>query len=317
MFPTLRGDVICAFGQLVQDVLVEGPDALTALADDSDFEVARVDERFGGTAPFVLYTVASLGSRARFIGHSGADVVAQSFVEQLRCSGVEMLGVSRGNGARAVGVRRPHGKNIWFYDRGGAEVITESDIDEQWLDDCAVLHLLVHNLYNSGTRGAFWKLVHLAHEHEVPITFDLAARSYLSEYGVDRLRGDLRQIRPAVLMCGQAESSVMSVHAHYPENVGMIVNHNGRYPTRLFTPDGNFWMTDPPEVDPEAIVDDVGAGAVFSGAFLAGWVGGRPVEKCIELANKVASESIQHAGVTPVFDLDRSEQFGLVDQTSG
>jgi sugar/nucleoside kinase (ribokinase family) len=138
-------------------------------------------------------------------------------------------------------------------------------------------------------------MVEIAQASQLPISLDVSAVNALGEYGVNRYREALKKICPAVLMANGPEGEALGFAEKYPDGVAVVVHHRGPDPTRVFMTTGDFWEVPVPYCD--NVVDTVGAGDVFAGGFLVGWVQGRSLRGCIEIAHDVAVKSVQQYGV--------------------
>lgn len=292
MFPSpARGTKICAFGELIQDQLCVTDDAL-ALNGQVD---GLLSYHRGGCAPNVLATVAALGAPARFLGHFGADAVSTNLAENLQHAGVRMFGIRRGRGASSLCVQTPDGGTLLVFDPADSRSMRPADIRRWWLKDAAVLHLNSHHLYAEETVDAFWRLVAIAQDMHVPISLDVSAANGVTRYGVDKYREDLRRIRPAVLMANAYEAEALSLHQEYPEGADVVITHQGPGPTLVSMNSTDSWEVPVPPCDD--VVDTVGAGDVFAGGFLVGWLQGRSLRASVELGHEVAVQSVQQYGV--------------------
>ncbi len=289
--PPARGSVICAFGELIQDQVVVLDDALPPEGQvDGQFSLHR-----GGCAPNVLATVASLSVPTRFLGHFGADSVSSSLADQLQRAGVRIFGVRRGRGATSLCIKLPGGETSLVFDPADSRSVTPADVRRWWLKDAAVLHLNSHHLFAEETAPAFWKLVELAHESNVPISLDASSANRLQAFGAARYREAVLRIRPAVFMANGPEGDVLGLDRHHLEGASVVIHHRGARPTVVSMGEGESWDVPVPECDD--VVDTVAAGDVFAGGFLVGWLQGRSLRGAVELGHQVAVESVRNFGV--------------------
>ncbi len=292
MFPSPAGGTkICAFGELIQDQLCVTDEAL---ASNGQVEGSLSYHR-GGCAPNVLATAAALGAPARFLGHFGADAVSTNLAEQLQRTGVRMFGIRRGRGASSLCMQTPDGTTLLVFDPADSRSMRPADIRRWWMKDAAVLHLNSHHLYADETADAFWHLVDIAHDLQVPISLDVSAANGMHNFGLSRYRDAIRRVRPAVLMANAIEADALELERVYPEGADVVINHRGPDPTRVAMAGSDTWEVPVPECDD--VVDTVGAGDVFAGGFLVGWIQGRSLRASVELGHEVAVQSIQQYGV--------------------
>lgn len=295
--PTGAGSVICAYGEIMQDQVA----VLTQDLLENGLVEAEVRVRRGGCAPNALAVIAALGVRSRFLGHEGADAVSANIVEELQRGGVRVFGTRRGRGASTLCIELPSGAITMIFDPGDSRTVLPTDVRSWWLKDAAVLHLNSYHLYQEESAPAFWAMVDLAQELKVPISLDVSLYSRLARFGLQAYREALLRIRPAVLFANESEGDLLELDTRYPDGASVVVNHRGPNPTRVYLDGSSSWEVDVPEVD--RVVDTVGAGDVFAGGFLVGWMQNRSLRGCVELGHEVATKSVQSADVAiPVGD---------------
>ena len=137
------GGVLCALGDLVDDVVVW----LGAPIGRGTDTPARVFHRRGGSAANVAAFAAGVGRPARFVGQVGDDLAGRRLVAELEAAGVEAC-VARQPGGRTgtvVVLVHPGGESDDAR-RPGRGAIELDAVPAAWLAGVEALHLTAYSL---------------------------------------------------------------------------------------------------------------------------------------------------------------------------
>lgn len=250
---------------------------------------------FGGPAATAAVALARLGIPVAFLGTVGADAAGRLVVEAFEREGVDVSGIRTSADPTAT-------SSIWvdaatgdrriaaFYRRSGIDELTADDVDvcrsAEWI-----------HLDNPGFRIA-------------PAVRDAGIRTPISVDGGNPIANlDLRLVdlyapteaRLAVTHPGRVEDAIRAILEAGPRIVVVTRGARGSVGAgRGFTdavgPVGTGVPADPLEIVEEPgfavdVVSTLGAGDVFHGALLAGFVRGLGLRDAMRLANAVAALS--------------------------
>jgi sugar/nucleoside kinase (ribokinase family) len=266
-------EAICTLGDLLLDVVVKLSRPL-AEGDDTHGETRAGG---GGQAANVAAWAAALGAPARFIGKRGADGAGELVEADLLRRAVDVLGPPpTGRNGVVVSLVDLDGSRTMVSDRGVAPELAPEEIQPEWFEGAAWLHLSGYSLMGEPIGSAAERAVELAREAGARISVDLSSVNLIREFGRDTLAERLRRIRPDVVFGNEAE------HAELPVECELHVVKRG---PRGATIDGR----DLPPV-PGDVLDTTGAGD----ALAAGYLVGGP-----DLAMEAAARCVAQLGTMP------------------
>lgn len=284
-----------------------------------------------GGGPFnAARTIARLGQPTRFLGRFSADPFGQVLTEKLLRDQVDLALPDRVAEPTALAIVAISGHGIpqyWFHLAGTAGfMLDEPTAGRELQADVAALHI--------GSLGLVVEPMAAALEHLVRnlprsalLLLDPNWRAQATP-DADAFRGRLRRILPRtdILKTSTEDLAFLAPGSGVPEaartmlgwGARCVLVTDGPASIRAFTTGGQFSVPVPP-VD---VVDTVGAGDAFGGAFLAWWVehgltgenlADSPVLlAAVTAAARVASLTCGRAGAEPPWrhELDAGEGWG-------
>jgi sugar/nucleoside kinase (ribokinase family) len=283
--------MLCAFGDLVEDVVVR----LTAPPERGTDTAAVVTRRRGGSAANVAAFAAGLEGRARHVAQQGADATGDGLVAGLRADGVEVVGSRGGRTGTIVVLVDADGERTFLSDRGCA---ADLDVcDPSWLDGVTVVHLPAYGLVGGAVAGTAGAFVAAARALDRAIAVSIAASSVavLRDFGPERFLELLGALQPDVLLANESEAHLLGLTSAgeavtTPAGVGVAVVKRGRRSTLVGTA----------SVTVEAPVDDLGpvpdttaAGDAFAAGFLLSHVSGHDVREAAMAGNGLAHQHLR------------------------
>ena len=194
--------MIVTLGDLLLDVIVRLEQPLAEGADAD--AVTRLGA--GGQAANVAAWVAELGGRARFVGKRADDEAGELAARALRRHGVEVAGpVVAGRTGTVVSLVGADGSRTMASDRGVSPELCDDELEPAWLDDCDHLHLPGYSLLRSPIDGAALHAAELAPR----VSVDLSSWSAIRDFGPERFRERLEELRPAIVFANEDEERIV------------------------------------------------------------------------------------------------------------
>ncbi|MBR6471771.1 MAG: adenosine kinase [Victivallales bacterium] len=279
-------------------VLRVTPEAQAALL--AQFPAKRVTRYPGGSCANALRAFAWHGLPAKLLGLAGDDDVAEFLFREFRAAGVDITGIKRIPGHATdccLALVTPDGERTMLpmFDAGAqatAECFQADDLDGY---DC--LHLEGYNL-------RFPKMLQavLTMATKRRISWDMGDVSLIREHRAELTR-IFRSVRFDCLFANRAEALEFTQCPSPQEAVQSLgtladcaVVTDGARGAWVATCDMN--ATHIPAVRPKALVDTIGAGDSFQGAFLAARYSGAAPDEAARHAADFAAQVIALPGAT-------------------
>jgi sugar/nucleoside kinase (ribokinase family) len=294
----VASDSVLVIGDVFTDIIVrpQGP-----ILEGSDTR-AVIQPMPGGSGPNQAAWLATTGISTFFIGRVGALDLAQSEAE-LRDFGVEpvLAGDAELPTGMLVVLVSPDGERSFLTDRGANRHLSRADLPDHLLDRAGLLHISGYSLFEPGPRAAVLDFARIARGLGIRVTIDPASVGYLREVGP----GAFLEWTKGLHICfpNEEEAELLSGHAD-PEkqladlaaNYDLVVLKRGAAGALAGNAQGERWRIAAP---PAKVIDSVGAGDAFFGAFTAAYFQGQPVQACLELGAAAGSRSTSLVGGRP------------------
>lgn len=277
MPPQPRFDIIC-LGHSAVDYLAVVPH-MPAL--DSKMEMLDFSIQGGGPAATAAVTAARLGAGTAFIGQTGDDEFGKYMLRELVKEGVDVSRVVRRVGAGSqfsfIMVDRKTGKRTIVWTRSELPPMQASQLDENFLRSCRVLHVDRHEP-GAARRAAGW-----VHDSDGIVSMD--AGTYKPE--VEELLPMVDVLITSHVFARDAtgeEDPALCARAMLRGRkiAGVTLGERGSW---FATPDEEFHV---PAFEVN-VVDTTGAGDVFHGAFAYGLSQCWDARRCAVFASAVAA----------------------------
>jgi len=288
--------VLCVIGDLVEDIVVWLPESLNYGADTP----SRIVRTRGGSASNVAVfaaTVAKQKSRtdtgARLIAQVGDDRLGDQLIDALRDAGVDPCVVRGGRTGSIVVIVSPDGERTMLTDRATAtELVLAPD---NWFKNVSLLHVPAYSLFSEPLATATRACINTAHDQNIPVSIDASSASLIKEFGVNKFRELIRQLRPKIFFCNTDEAEVMNL-ATQPLDLDIVVIKAGARPTTLI----ENKVVKTIEVEPVGeIIDTTGAGDAFAAGFLTKF-GENNLDTyiCVLAGHQLAARVLRSPGAT-------------------
>jgi sugar/nucleoside kinase (ribokinase family) len=332
--PSTRYDVL-GIGNAIVDVIAQTEEDFLLKQGMNKGTMALIDEpraaaiyeamgpaveTSGGSAANTIVGLASLGTRAAFIGKVRDDLLGRAFAHDIRSAGVTFTTPAAADGpstARCYVLVTPDGERTMNTYLGAAQNLKPADIDADLVRASAVVYLEGYLWDPKEAKDAFVKAAKIAHEAERTVALSLS-----DAFCVDRWRAEFLQLMRSrtvdLVFANETE-----VHSLYETadldtaikalraDVAAAVVTRSEKGCLVIGPDGTEAV---PAFPVERVVDTTGAGDLFAAGFLSGLARGADDRACGRLGAMAAAEVIQHLGARPQTSLkELARENGLAD----
>ena len=280
--------MLCTVGDLIEDVVVWLDEPFREGTDTS----SRVTRTRGGSAANVAHFAACNGTTTRFVGCVGDDPLGDSLVGQLVRSGVDVQVQRRGRTGSIIVIVHQNGERSMLTDRGAA--IELMDVDGSVLDGVRILHVPAYSLVVEPIASSAIALAHTARNRGIELSIDASSAAVLEQFGAERFRGMIAEMKPTYLLCNDDEARVLDADRGVPGSDVVVIKH-GADPVTVITEDGRREVSVPKVAE---IRDTTGAGDAFAAGFLGTLLTSADLLAAVEAGNAVASRVLSSPGAT-------------------
>lgn len=273
-------------------------------------KMSQARETSGGSAANTMAGVASMGSRAGFVGQVARDQLGEIFTHDIRALGVEFVTPPIAGGeptGRCLILVTPDAQRTMNTFRGAAHQLTAAALDPEQIRGAAILYLEAYLWRSEGPRAAMMEAIRVARAAGRTVAFTLSDIACILPHRAELMAmidGGLIDILFAneAEICALAdhldrEAAVAAIQDKVPLLVvtcgseGALAVEKGR---RVAVPIARIGR---------GVVDTTGAGDLFAAGFLVGLTRSRPLEDSLRLGAVAAAEVISHFGARPEADL--------------
>ncbi|MEI6484939.1 MAG: adenosine kinase [Sphingomonadales bacterium] len=262
----------------------------------------------GGSAANSVVGAAALGARTAFVGRVAADQLGQVFTHDIRAAGVHFDTAPATDGrptGRCLIVVTPDGERTMNTYLGACQELDASDLNPALVAQSGILYLEGYLWDPPSPRAAMQAAIKVAREAGNKVAFTLS-----DVFCVDGHRADFRMLLESHvdLMFGN-ENEVKSLYQTDDIDAAMaelakhscitVVTRSEKGAVVL----GGGQRYEVPGERVAKVVDTTGAGDLFAGGFMAGWVAGRSLPDCARMGCISAAEVISHFGARPEANL--------------
>jgi sugar/nucleoside kinase (ribokinase family) len=256
--------VLCVIGDLVEDVVVWLPTALS-YGTDTPSKIVRTR---GGSASNVAVFASAVNAnntaryRSRLIAQVGNDSLGDQLVATLESSRVDPCVVRSGRTGSIVVIVSPDGERTMLTDRAAATQLENAP--KNWYNDVSILHVPAYSLFSEPLSTAARRCIAIAHEKKIMVSVDASSASLIKAFGIARFRQLLAELNPKVFFCNTDEAEVLNIKTQ-PLELEVVVIKAGAEPTTLIFQAQSSTIAVAPVGE---ITDSTGAGDAFAAGFL-------------------------------------------------
>ncbi|MDR5823675.1 sugar kinase [Caballeronia sp. LZ043] len=258
-----------------------------------------------GAPAIFIDQVAKAGSRCAMIGCVGDDDFGVLNVERLRADGVDVSAIDvlrHETTGSAFVTYRDDGERDFIYNiaNSASAKLSEAQVSEARLKDCAHFHVMGSSLFSAGIIDAVKKAVRIVKAQGGTVSFDPNARKeILNRPGMrdafDHLIASTDVFLPSgheVTLLTQADSEEAAIEELLGRGVREIVVKQGAQGCRLY--DGAQRLDHPAFAVEE--VDPTGAGDCFGATYIACRMQGMDAERALRYASASGARAVQAKG---------------------
>ena len=275
-------DVI-TFGDLCVDLIITGAD-VTPQFGQVEKLVENYTLEMGGSCSIFACQAARLGLRTAILGRVGPDSFGQLMLERMNAAGVDTRYVTVDPNLKTglgIALCPPGDRAILTY-MGTINVLQPGDVSDELLASARHLH---HGSYylHTGLRPGIPDIFHRAKALGLSISLDT---NWDPEEKWDGVLDELLPLTDVffpndqeALHLSRRSGLDEAAQAFLDQGVRVVALKAGAKGARIFTPDVRLERA----VVPVSGGDSIGAGDSFDAGFLAGWLRGLPLERCLEI----------------------------------
>jgi len=268
--------------------------------------------RAGGAPANVAVAAVKNGLSAGMCCKVGEDFFGHFLFDTLKEQGVDTKNVHFTEEAvttLAFVSLLPDGDRLFTFARkpGADTLLCESDVLEEDIEDCVIVHAGSCSMSNSPAREATTKALKLAHEKGKLVSFDVNYRNVMWQDDEEKCRVEVEKILPYVdiLKISDVETGFLGGEGNIPvamEQYGLtaVAETLGADGSRLYfrseTADSAIKIYNQPGEKVKAI-DTTGAGDAFWGAFLSS-LRRSDVTKAEDLTEEILKEAMACGGAS-------------------
>lgn len=232
----------------------------------------------GGAPANVVGAVTKLGIPSKFLTKLGDDPFGDYIVEVLDEAGIDTSNIARdkeGETALAfVSLASDGNRDFKFYRKNSADLrYNVEDIPEDILEDCGMIHFCSVDLVDSPMKQAHKKLIDMAIEQDVMVSFDPNLRFSLWD-DLDELKKTVNEFLPYadIVKISDEELEFITGYTDIKDAVPGLLGERTKYVIYTKGKDGAEIYTKNTVVEASGyaieVRDTTGAGDSFIGAFL-------------------------------------------------
>ena len=274
-------------------------------------ELRETTIRSGGPTATALLVLARLGMRVALIGKLGDDDLGRMAIQDLQKEGIDTSFLIREKGKKTqvsfIPVERESGRRTVFWSRGTITPLKSKDIKKKFITQSSAIHF--DELFVEATVEAAL----IAKKSGVVVSMD--AGNY--EDGIEELKGKVD-----LFIASESFMKEYSEEENPSKGIKKLKEFGAKVTAVTLGSKGSLTIYDNEQIQipayPVRAVDTTGAGDIFHGAFLYGWLKGWEIRQTLRFASAAAAMNClslgAHGGIPKkpeeVFDFMKRAKIG-------
>ena len=256
----------------------------------------------GGSVANTISMVANLGNRCAFIGRRKNDTQGKLFSESMSSSNILLPNseVEFGKASSTCLVMiTPNGERTMLTYLGASTNLTEDDVDLALIEDSKIVYLEGYLFDLPEAKKLFLTLADKQEELGFEFALSLSAPFCVTRHKEDFLK--LLDKKVKIVFSNQEEietlfsCSVEKALINSSDKILINISTLGEKGAMVYY-NGNLIKKNSFSVE---VKDTTGAGDSFAAGFLHGYINNFPLDKCAEVGNFCASETVKVIGARP------------------
>lgn len=313
------GKTVVIVGDAGADIIVHFPKYLDESRKKVDFTVPHMVG--GGTCGNTAVSMAKLGIFPYIIGTIGDDQYGRFVVNDLKKEHINIDYLKIDRSVNTVGVFAfidEYGERyLWGWPRvdRSFEKLELTAEDYTLIDHADWIHSSgMITVNDTSSRKAVEEIFAYAYKKGIPTSYDLNLRVTKGKLDESFRESTLRILKNCNYVLGSAQEEIFYLDSSQSwrktaRNLAaadrMVIARQGEKGSIVFTKDREY----PSPAFPVEVVDTVGAGDVYNGAFIACMISGYDIEDTLKICNAVSGYTVAHEGARSSPDLEELEQF--------
>ena len=258
-----------------------------------------VSQSTGGSAANATFNAARLGLKTAFMGKLGNDSLAETYMARFRSAGIDVARFKHGNrpNAQCLALVTPDAQRTMRTNLGAALTLSPSEISPRDFQGVKHAHIEGYLVFNQQLCEA---VLNSARAAGCSISLDLSsfevvngARDWMFRqfgHGIDVVFANEDEIRALYPGKGDDYKALALELACHNVIAAVKMGAEGSWIAK-----GREAFRNPP-VRLTDVIDTNGAGDAWAAGFLFGFLRGRPLAECGEIASTMGSETVRHLG---------------------
>ena len=295
---------------LESENLIKGSMALIDEERSNDLykKLGQCVECSGGSAGNTIAGLASMGSRAAYMGKLKKDQFGAIFKHDIKSLGINFETNPAEDGpatAHCLVLVTPDAERTMCTYLGACVNLSEDDIDEEIVRSSDIIYLEGYLWDPEPAKTAFRKAISIAHAAGNKVAFSLS-----DPFCVSRHREDFLSLaKDGIDILFANEDEIKMLYGTDDLNEAALLAQKDCDMVAITCGAKGCIVTNKNEIghvqgrNIENLVDTTGAGDLFAAGFLHGVISNKTIGQCGALGNLVAGEVITHMGARPDIDL--------------
>lgn len=258
-------------------------------APNSKMKMLQFSKQGGGQVATAMVALGRWGVKTKYIGKVGEDDLGQFSLNSIRQEGVDVSSVTiepnATNQFAMIIVDGSSGDRTILWNRDGRLMYREGELLKEEVCSGKLLHLDGHDIH-AALQSARW-----AKEERIPTVIDLDKAEPLTSELIEEIDFVITSSRFPTLYTGisDREKALLELQKQTPGFLCATLGHEGA----VALVNGEFLHAEGSKVK---AVDTTGAGDVFHGGFIYGFLQNWELKEILKFANAAAALKCQNLG---------------------